>query len=96
VQDKADLLLVHTHPEGVRGHHNLEFSLHEKLLNVMPRRCGKTGVIGLGGNIPAAQQPGEPFGFSPCGDVHNARASLLRVAHDLLHDAYRERVSFLR
>jgi hypothetical protein len=82
-------LLVHTHPEGVRGHHNLEFSLHEKLLNVMPSRCGETSVVGLGCNIPAAQQPGEPFGFPPCSYVYNARAPLVRVGHDLLHDAYR-------
>jgi hypothetical protein len=96
VQDKANLLLVHTHPKSIRSHHNLEFSLHEKLLNVMPRRCGKTGVVGLRRNIPAAQQPGKPFGFSPCSNVYNTRAPLLWMRHDLLHNAYRERVSFLR
>ena len=79
---------------------NAEETDTQGILNYSPdmeyRRCGKTGVIGLGGNIPATQQPGEPFGFAPGGDVHNARASLFRVGHDLLHDAYRERISFLR
>ena len=59
VEHKADFGLIDAHAEGVGGDDDVEFALHEPLLNLVPLRGRHATVIGLGGDVAVAQQTGQ-------------------------------------
>src|SRR5262245_37244005 len=96
VQHKSNLLFVDAHPKRIRRHHDLNLTLHEQLLCVVARRCGKPGVVGLSRYVAASQQARKPLRLFSGRYVYYARSAVFGVAHDLLNETHSKLVALSR